>query len=114
MRAEKIKYIVPLLFLLFILLIPGDPNKKGIIRDIKSGYEGKLIDSLYHHGSIYIVQVKDTMYRLYLMDDSFTNHARVGDSIIKFKNKNECLIINQDKRIRVKYTFNPSGYTAND
>lgn len=110
MKVKVLKYMMPVLFFLIFYYWPNDVNKKAIIMEIRSEYKGVVIDSLYNHGPVYVVQAKNKIHKLTLMDSSFTANVNIGDTIIKFKNKNECLLLNKDKRINVSYVYNPKNY----
>ena len=109
---KAVKYIIPFLLFLIAFYLFKDVNKDSIKEKIRSEYKGVIIDSLYNHGAVYIVQTNDKTYKLSLMNSKFLINARVGDSIVKFRNRNECLLFNKNKKIRVPYVYNPKGYTT--
>jgi hypothetical protein len=98
------------LFLLFAGVCILSCNDRAIKRKIAMGYRGKIVDSYFLHGTHFKV---DTGGGALLDFDSPTGslirNAQIGDSIIKIKDENICILKHGVYQKRLKYVYDGVG-----
>ncbi len=97
-----------ILFILFIILMRSHSDSPdAYIDDIELEFRGKIIKKYYAKTINLKIKTEQNIINIAGLSEELEKNAEVGDSLIKIKKSNCCLLIKDTKKIKLRYIFVP-------
>ena len=77
------------------------------INEVESEFKGRVIEKYFQKSTNCIIKVKKSTQQISGLSKELVDNIEVGDSLIKYKNSNYCLLVKDTVQLYLKYIHIP-------